>query len=50
MEAIIVQSLTIPSRQTERQREKERGKGIERERDADRKEQWDRQIKDKSLP
>lgn len=49
MEAIIVRSTTIPSRQTEKQREKG-GENIERERGADRKEQWDRQIKDKSLP
>lgn len=39
-----------PIEMTEEQREKERGKDIYGERDGDRKEQWDRQIKDKSLP
>lgn len=39
-----------PIKTTEEQRAKERGKDIERERDGERKEQWDRQIKDKSLP
>lgn len=49
MEAIIVHSLTMPSRQTEQQKEKKEGE-IVREGGADRKEQWDRRIKDKSLP
>lgn len=39
-----------PIKTTEKQRVKERGKDVERERDGERKEQWDRQIKDKSLP
>lgn len=50
MEAIIVQTSTTPSRWAERQREKGPGEDAERERGADRKEQWDRQIKDKSPP
>lgn len=51
MEAIIVQSPVHPIK-TDRAAERERTREgyRKRERGADRIEQWDRQIKDKSLP